>query len=117
MSRSDIDRLRDARDFAQHARANAGGLAARALAGATLPQHAVLYNVVIIGEALGKVSAEVKAAAPELPWKAVANLRNIIVHSYWQIDLGIIANIVQSKIEPLEQELEKLIEFVARSEP
>jgi uncharacterized protein with HEPN domain len=93
MNRSDLDFLRDARSFAQHAHLNAIGLSADTLAGATQPQHAALYGLVIVGEALSKVSAEVRSAAPEIPWRAIINLRNIIVHSYWQVDLVIIADV------------------------
>jgi uncharacterized protein with HEPN domain len=82
MIRSDLDRLRDARDFARHARNNAGGLPADILADAKQPQHAALYDLVVVGEALSKVSSEVKSAALALPWRAIINLRNIIVHSY-----------------------------------
>ena len=40
MSRSDLERLRDACDFARHARNNAGGLSGDMLAAAIQPQHA-----------------------------------------------------------------------------
>jgi uncharacterized protein with HEPN domain len=43
-------------------------------------------------------------------------LRNIIVHSYWQIDLEIIADIIKHRLDPLITELDKLIAFVERSE-
>jgi uncharacterized protein with HEPN domain len=87
MNRSDLDRLRDARDFARHAQDNAGGLPSDILADAKQPQHAALYDLVIIGETLNKVSGEVKSAAPHLGWRPIANLRNIIVHAYWRMTL------------------------------
>jgi uncharacterized protein YutE (UPF0331/DUF86 family) len=43
-------------------------------------------------------------------------LRNIIVHSYWQIDLEIVADIIKNRLEPLMHELDRLIAFVERSE-
>ena len=116
MNRSDLDRLWDARDFARHVQENAGGLSAETLAGAKQPQHAALYGLVIVGETLGKVSAEVQSAAPELPWKAMTNLRNILVHAYWRVDLQLIAGIVAHRIDPLVAELERLIAFLERSE-
>ena len=64
MNRSDLDRLRDARGFARHAQDNAGSLRAAALAVAQQPQHAALYKLVIIGETLHRVSAEIETAAP-----------------------------------------------------
>src|SRR6267143_1782362 len=84
MNRSDIDRLRDARD-------NAGGLSAGTLTFTIQSQHAALYDLVVIGETLNKVSSEIKSTAPDLRWRPINDLRNIIVHSYWQIDLEIIA--------------------------
>ncbi len=50
MNRSDLDRLRDARDFARHAKGNAGGLSSHDLADALQPQHAALYDLAIVGE-------------------------------------------------------------------
>jgi len=43
-------------------------------------------------------------------------MRNIIVHSYWQIDLGIIADVIENRLDPLITELERLIAFVERAE-
>jgi uncharacterized protein with HEPN domain len=116
MNRSDLDRLRDARAFARHAQDNAGGLPSDVLAEAKQPQHAALYDLVIIGETLNKVSAGVKSAAPHLGWKPIANLRNIIVHAYWQIDLETIADVIEHRLAPLIEELERLIVLVEDAE-
>jgi uncharacterized protein with HEPN domain len=116
MSRSDLERLRDARAFAGYARDNAGGLSADVLADAVQPQHAALYDLAVIGETLNKVSAAVKGAAPTLEWRLIADLRNLIVHAYWQIDLDIIADVIRYRLDPLVEELNKLIAFVERSD-
>lgn len=115
MKRSDFERLSDARNFARYAQGNAGGLPADVLAEAVQPQHAALYNLVIIGETLNKVSASVKSAAPLLEWRLIADLRNLIVHAYWQIDLEIIADVIRNRLDPLIEELNRLIAFVERS--
>jgi uncharacterized protein with HEPN domain len=114
MSRSDLERLQDACDFARHAKNNAGGLEADMLAEARQPQHAALFDLVIIGEALNKVSTEVQKAAPAVPWRQIIDMRNIIVHSYWLIDLEIIADVIEDRLDPLIAELEKLIAFIKR---
>jgi uncharacterized protein with HEPN domain len=116
MNRSDLERLRDARDFARHAQGNAGGLPADILADALQPQHTALYDLVVIGETLNRVSAELRSAAPDLPWQSVIDLRNFIVHAYWQIDLEIIADVIENRLDPLVAELEKLIAIVERAE-
>jgi uncharacterized protein with HEPN domain len=114
MNRSDLERLRDAREFARHARNNAGSLRAAALAEARQPQHAALYNLVIIGETLHRVSAEIKAAAPGLDWRDFSDLRNYIVHSYWQIDFEIGADVIRNRLDALVAELDRLITVVER---
>ena len=116
MIRSDLDRLRDARDFARHAQGNAGGLPADILADAIQPQHAALFDLIIIGEALNRVSREVRSTAPELPWQAVIDLRHFVVHAYWQIDLEIIADVIKNRIDPLIGELNRLISLVELAE-
>ena len=116
MIRSDLERLRDARDHAHHAQGNAGGLSADILAGAIQPQHAALFDLIIIGEALNRVSGEVKSADPDIPWQSIIDLRHFIVHAYWQIDLEIIADVIANRIDPLIKQLERLIAFVERAE-
>jgi uncharacterized protein with HEPN domain len=113
MSRSDLDRLRAARDFARLAFDHATGLRADVLAQAS-PQHAALYALAIVGEALSKIPADLRSAAPAIPWDAIVALRNHLVHAYWQIDLGIIAGIIENRIDPLVSEFEKSIAVVDR---
>ena len=76
----------------------------------------LVYDLVIVGETLHKVSAEIKGAAPAMEWRGYSDLRNYIVHSYWQIDFEIIAEIVRNRLDPLIAELDALIAFVERSE-
>jgi uncharacterized protein with HEPN domain len=111
MNRSDLDRLRDAREFARCAQDNAGDLSSNSLAKATQPRHAALYDL-----AVNKVSAGVKSSAPEIEWREFYDLRNFIVHAYWQFDLEIIADVITSRLDPLIAELDTLIALVERSE-
>src|SRR4051794_30366635 len=64
MTRSDLERLRDARDFARFAQENAGELSSHALADARQPQHAALFDLGVIGETLNRVSSEFEAWHP-----------------------------------------------------
>jgi len=117
VSRSDIDRLRDARDFARHAQDNAEGLGPIGLLGADRHRHAALYDLVVLGEAFSKVSPEIKAAAPAIPWRSVIALRNIIVHSYCQIDLDMIGDVIDNRIGPLIDQLDELIALIHLQDP
>lgn len=73
---------------------------------------AVLYDLIIIGEAAINIPTEIQLLAPELPWRLMSDMRNIIAHEYFQIDLRItwktIQNNLPSIIDPLRKLLEKL---------
>ena len=116
MIRSDLERLRDARDFAWHAQGNAGGLSPDVLADAPQPLHAALFDFIVIGEALNRVSAEIRSVAPDIPWQSIIDLRHFIVHAYWQVDLEIIAGIIENRLDPLIEQLKGLIAFVERAD-
>ena len=116
MRRSDLARLQDARRFAQHALYHAIGLSPDALAGAPQPQHAALYALMVVGEALAQVPVDLRNEAPGIAWRSIVGLRNHLIHAYWQIDLEIIADVIKNRIYPLMAELDKLITLVERIE-
>ena len=57
---------------------------------ADLLQDAVLYRLLVIGEAVKALPDEVRDAAPEVPWRNIARLRDLLAHQYHQVDLAII---------------------------
>jgi len=66
---------------------------------------AALRNLQIVGEAARNVSEGTRALMPDVPWRAIIGLRNIIAHGYFAIDDTIVWEIVQHRIPALEQEL------------
>jgi uncharacterized protein with HEPN domain len=53
-------------------------------------RDALLWNFTVLGEASMQLSADLKAAHPEVPWADPARLRNRIVHGYWTIDFEVL---------------------------
>lgn len=51
---------------------------------------AVNYELVVIGEAARSVPAEVRAAAPGIPWQIMGAMRNVVAHAYFGVDLAIV---------------------------
>jgi uncharacterized protein with HEPN domain len=47
-----------------------------------LHQNAVIHSRAVIGEAAGKVSAEFRAAHPEIPWRDITGMRHRLIHGY-----------------------------------
>lgn len=73
-------------------------------------KDAVVRNIEIIGEAAQKVPEPVQAQCPEIPWKQMYIMRNIITHEYFGVDYDIVWKIAQDYLPKNLTDLEKLIE-------
>jgi len=72
-----------------------------------LIQDAVIRNLEIIGEAVKNLPDDFKGNYPEIEWRKIAGLRDILIHAYFGIDLEIIWDIVQNKMRGLKKIIEK----------
>lgn len=71
---------------------------------------AILYDFVVIGEAAINVSNEVKSRSPQIPWRIIGDMRNVIAHEYFQVNLKIIWNTIQHNLPDLVTQLEELLQ-------
>ena len=53
-------------------------------------QAALLHHLTVIGEAINRLSPEVRANHPEVPWRQIVSVRNRIVHAYFDLDWKIL---------------------------
>ncbi len=72
-------------------------------------QDAVIHRLEIIGEAVGRLSAETRQKYPSIPWQAMKDTRNVAIHKYDSVDSGIIWGIVQNDLPELISFLENII--------
>jgi uncharacterized protein with HEPN domain len=79
-------------------------------------QQAVVLNLMTIGEAAARIANESKefaAAHPEIPWAQMRGMRNRMVHGYFDVDLNIVWDTVQSSLPELDSQLRKVTRFKA----
>jgi uncharacterized protein with HEPN domain len=110
VTRSERDRLRDVKDAIVAIRAHVDRLPRSASPGDTALLHdALLFQFVVIGEAVKNLSEETREAASEVPWAQVAGLRDLIAHEYFRIEMGRVLAIVDRDLTPLEQAVDRLL--------
>jgi uncharacterized protein with HEPN domain len=73
-------------------------------------QRAVVRSLEIIGEASKRVPVEIRDANPAVEWRAMARMRDRLIHDYFGVDLDIVWRVLQSNIPALQQEVRRIID-------
>jgi uncharacterized protein with HEPN domain len=64
----------------------------------------------IIGEATKNIPGGFKDENPDVPWKEMAGLRDVLIHHYFGVDHGRIWDIVKQKLPALRERLSKILQ-------
>lgn len=72
-------------------------------------QDAVLHRIQIIGEAAKQVPEEYRLKWSHISWKEIAGMRDILVHEYFGVTLGMIWKVVIDDIPVLKNQVFKLL--------
>ena len=76
----------------------------------SLVQSGILYQLIIIGEAVGGLSFSLREAYPEIPWSKIVGMRNIIAHQYYKINLPKIWSVVTQNLPELKRKVEEILQ-------
>jgi uncharacterized protein with HEPN domain len=68
-------------------------------------QQAVAYNLAVLGEAARSLAPELRPRYPEVPWLAMIDQRNVVVHEYHHLDSDLLWITARENIPPLDQQL------------
>jgi len=67
-----------------------------------------MRNLEVISEAAKKLPENIKEKYPNVEWRKLAGLRDILIHHYFGIDEDIIWDVLANKIPEVKTELEKI---------
>ena len=74
-----------------------------------LLQAWVVHHVEIIGEAVRGLSDEFRSEHPEVPWREAMQMRNILVHQYFRVDLEEVWATVERDLPKLKQQIQVIV--------
>ena len=74
-----------------------------------LLRRGVERGIEIISEASRRIPADVKVLRPEIPWRDIASIGNILRHRYHSISGRIIWEVVQKDLPPLKAAVEAIV--------
>jgi uncharacterized protein with HEPN domain len=76
----------------------------------TLLQDAVMRNLEIIGEATKNISLDLRQKHPQIPWRKMAGLRDILIHNYMGVNIRTVWNIVKNELPAVKKDVQNLLQ-------
>jgi uncharacterized protein with HEPN domain len=73
-------------------------------------QTAVVRWIEIVGEAVRGLSDELREAHPEVPWRQIVAMRNIVVHVYFELDTDAVWLAIEQDLPKLEVKVRELLD-------
>jgi uncharacterized protein with HEPN domain len=71
-------------------------------------QSAVLHQLLVLGEAVRRLTHEFRLAHPETDWRGFAGLRDVLIHQYDNVDLELVWKIASEEVPDLKRDVDTL---------
>lgn len=108
--RSDQDSLRDVQEAIRRIQTYTTGMTHEAFLEDTKTQDAVIRNLEIMGEATKNLSADLRDQHSDVPWRAMAGVRDRLIHDYFGVNLDIVWQIVVGELPTLAAQIDEILE-------
>jgi uncharacterized protein with HEPN domain/predicted nucleotidyltransferase len=80
-------------------------------------QDAVIRGLEIIGEAVSRLSQDLKDVHPNVPWQQISGLRNRLIHGYFDVQLDRVWETVEEDVPGFEQAISEIVTSLAERNP
>ena len=106
--------LQDIIDAAEDIEKFMAGVSLERLTGDRKTLFAVAKALENIGEAVKQIPAAVRHKHPDVPWKDMAGMRDVLVHDYFGVDAAIVWKTVHEDLPPLKRRIADILATVGR---
>ena len=72
-------------------------------------QDAIIRRLEIIGEAVKNLPPAFKEKYPDIPWKKIAGMRDILIHEYFSVDLTLTWQVVKHELPLIKKQLSEIL--------
>jgi uncharacterized protein with HEPN domain len=73
-------------------------------------QDAIIRRLEIIGEAVKNLPMAFRSKHPDIPWKQIAGMRDILTHQYFDVDLALTWKVVKHELPSIKKRISTLVE-------
>ena len=98
MSRDPRLYLEDIRDACERIAEHRADRDRQAVLGDPKTRDAILWNLLILGEAAKQVPSEITEHHPAVEWRRIAGFRDVLAHGYFGLDDDILWDVISSKV-------------------
>lgn len=105
-----LDRIQDILTSAKNIQSFSEGMTLDVFLADQRTVRAVAFEFTTLGEAARVIPEDVQECYPNIPWRKMQNIRNVLVHEYFRIDEEILWKTVQEDIPSLIAALEYILE-------
>ncbi len=110
-------RLHHILDCARWLEEDSAGLSVEQLATSRKLRQLIERNLEIISEASRHIPEELKKNFPDIPWREIAGIGNVLRHNYEEIAPKVMLDLIRHDLAPLRRAIESMLAGLGNTEP